>query len=467
MEVVAKAAPVTETDTDLRNSVYEGVFANMYATLTGGVFLTGFALHLGMDEFMIGILASMPFLVTIFQWPTSHLIETTGKRKVFWCWGAALARLMWAPILITALLPVHPASLKFSLILGLIFLSHSCNSVSGVSWLSLMSDMVPGSMRGRFFGNRNMLCGAAGMAMMLGYGKLLDVLKDASPDGLSLGFSVVFISAIIFGIISMRFLLKVSEPVMVRPMRTRPFLANLALPFRERNFRKFLLFALVWGFSVHFAAPFFTVFFLQDLQFSYGFVAALGTISGFADLLGMRFWGRMSDTVKNKAVIRFSSSVAICIPFIWIFVRPGSLALPVMISIISGLFWAGINLCMSNLLLGISPKENRSLYFSTYSIIGGLGAATGPIVAGSILKHAALPHLNLLSFEIVPLHFIFLASTLMRLLGFQLFRHISEPEEAQVGQLIRVLRSVRGINIASGFNYLLHPFTEIARKSLR
>jgi MFS family permease len=468
MESVATAEVVQiDRDTDLRNSVYEGVFANMFATLTGGVFLTGFALYLGMDEFMIGLLASMPFLAPIFQWPTSHLMETTGRRKVFWYWGAGMSRLLWAPVLIVGLAPIEPVSLKYGLILGLSFLSYAFNSVSSVSWLSLMSDIVPPSMRGRFFGNRNMLCGAAGMAMMLCFGKLLDILKDSSPGGLSSGFSIVFISAVVFGIISMRYLIRVSEPALLKSRKSQSFLKSLPLPFKERNFRKFLTFAFFWGFSVYFAAPFFTVYFLQDLKFSYGFVAALGTISGFADLLGMRFWGRISDKVKNKAVIRFSSTAAICLPFVWIFVRPTNVVLPIVINTIGGMFWAGINLCTSNLLLGISPKENRSLYFSTYNILSGIGAATGPIVAGLLLKCLALPHFHVFSFEVFPLHFIFLSSSVMRLLSFQLFRYISEPQEVEMGQMIRVLRSIRGLNIASGFNYLLHPFLEIARKSIR
>ena len=59
--------------TDLRNSFYDGMFANIFATLTGGLFLTGFALYLGMNEFMIGVVASMPFIDTVFHVPAADL----------------------------------------------------------------------------------------------------------------------------------------------------------------------------------------------------------------------------------------------------------------------------------------------------------------------------------------------------------------------------------------------------------
>ena len=49
------------------------MLANAFATLTGEVFITGFALYLGMNDFMIGLVASMPFIVKVFQVPTSYL----------------------------------------------------------------------------------------------------------------------------------------------------------------------------------------------------------------------------------------------------------------------------------------------------------------------------------------------------------------------------------------------------------
>jgi len=69
--------------TDIKNSIYDGVFANIFATLTGGVFLTGFALYLGMSDAMIGMLGSIPFLVTAFQLPVSYFLGKNGGRKLF------------------------------------------------------------------------------------------------------------------------------------------------------------------------------------------------------------------------------------------------------------------------------------------------------------------------------------------------------------------------------------------------
>jgi hypothetical protein len=80
---------------DLRNSFYDGIFAHMFATLTGGVFLTGFALHLGMSEMLIGFLAAMPFLGALCQLPAAHHLTRGGGKKRLCLRAARGARLAW------------------------------------------------------------------------------------------------------------------------------------------------------------------------------------------------------------------------------------------------------------------------------------------------------------------------------------------------------------------------------------
>ena len=450
---------------DIKNSNYDGIFAHMFATLTGGVFLTGFAVHLGMNEMMIGLLASMPFIVTVFQLPVSLFIWKNGRRKKIVYLSAFLARIIWVPIIIFAVLPITSSYNRSQVILGLIFFSYTFASVSYVSWLSWISDLIPDKIRGNFFGTRNMLCGAAGMIVMLIFGKMLDGLNNQSIGVLPIGFTVTFVSAVFFGIGSLFFLKKMSEPLQIeREIKKDSFLKLLSLPMSESNFKKFLIFAFLWSFSVHFASPFFTLYFLRDLKFSYTFVAVLGTLSAFADLTGMKIWGRISDRVKNKAVIQFASWVAIFLPLAWVTVKPDSFLMPIILHIIGGGFWAGINLCMVNLLLRLSPEENKAVFLSIYNIAGGVGAATGPILAGLVLTSIAHLDFHIFTWKVHPLQIIFLTSSLFRLLSFQIFKLVQEPEESSAKEIIRILRSMRGMNITNGFNYLLHPFAVVEKE---
>jgi hypothetical protein len=43
----------------------------------------------------------------------------------------------------------------------------------------------------------------------------------------------------------------------------------------------------------------------------------------------------------------------------------------------------------------------------------------------------------------------------------QLIRKFHEPQEVTIGQLIRILRNVRGLNTTNGFHPVLHPFVPV------
>lgn len=451
-----------QTKRSLTYSIYDGVLANMFATLTGGVFLTGFAVYLGMNPFLIGLLGAMPFLVTVFQLPAAYFIDKKGGRKKIAIGCSLFARTLWIPILVVALLPIPARWVKVPIVLSLIFLHYALGSASFVAWMSWMSDLVPDRMRGTFFGTRNMLAGAASMLVMVIFGTTLDRLETLSSWGLPLGFCLTFLTAVLFGTGSVRFLRRVKEPAHTVPAARIDFGTHLLVPLRDRNFRRFLGFSFFWGFSVFFAAPFFPLYFLRDLGFGYGFIATLGMLSALADMVGMRLWGRLSDMTKNKPILYVAGWGAIFLPFSWVFVRHESTVLPILLHILGGGMWSGINLCANNLLLRISPRQDRALYLSVYNVIGGLGAALGPILAGVFVQTLGQEPVQLFAWALLPLHVVFVLSTLFRLLSLQLIRRIEEPEEMTVGQMLRIIRSVRGLNMTNGFSFLLHPFVNVS-----
>jgi MFS family permease len=427
---------------DYRKSFYEGMCSNVFMTLTGGVFLTGFALYLDMHEWMIGVMAAIPYIVTLFQLPGSYLICRRGGRKKIATWTAIISRLMWLPILAIGLYFSEGAQRPILLVLILFFVSQAFASVSYVAWLAWASDLVPDEIRGSFFGTRNMLCGAAGIATVLIFGNLVDVFR-IHAGGPAMTIAVPFSCAVFFGLIGARYLNMISETA--APITaTQNMLSELVKPFKQVNFRNFLCFTFAWNFSVYLSAPFFALYFLRELNYSYGFVALLTTISAVVDLAGMKFWGSVSDRVKNRAVIQVAGWGVVMLPSMWVMVRPDDLFLPIIIQVIGGGFWSGVNLCLHNMNLRISPRESRVWFISVYNIVAGLGAAVAPVIAGALLS--VLP--NQLPGPggrmILPLHYLFMASTLLRVVSLFMFRRVHEPQEATVRELLTLFgRSAR------------------------
>jgi MFS family permease len=432
---------------DYRNSFFDGMCANVFITLTNGVFLTGFALHLGMSEWMIGVMVAIPNMGTLFQLFGSYYICKKGGRKSIAARAATLARIMWLPILVVGLWCPHGNSGQIALVLTFFFVSHAFAAVSYVAWLAWTSDLVPDELRGSFFGTRNMLCGAAGIAAVLIFGNLVDVFKS-HPNGAALAVGVPFFCAIVLGLISVRYLNRVSDSA-TPPLGGQNILREWVKPFREANYRNFLLFTLSWNFSVYLSAPFFALYFLRELNYTYGFVALLATIASVVDLLGMKFWGAVSDRIKNRAVIQVAGWGVVLLPSLWVLVRPHDLLLPVAIQIIGGGFWAGVNLCTNNMVLRISPQEGRVWFISAYSITAGVGAAVAPIIAGALLSMlpGRLPGPG--TGEILSLHYIFIASTVLRVVSLLVFRRVHEPQEFSASHLFTLLGHI-GRHAVSG-----------------
>jgi MFS family permease len=419
---------------DYRYSFYDGMCAHVHGMLTGGVFLTGFALYLGMNEFMLGVMMAIPFIVTFFQLPASYYICRHGGRKTIAFRAATLARLSWLPIVAVGMIPILENDFRCLVFLGLFMAAQVCSSISYIAWISWTSDLVPDDIRGRFFGTRNMLCGAAGIAAIMIFGNLTDVLKAGWGHGMPV-FVVPFGCAVAFGLMSSFYLRKIGD-VDVKEHCTGGFVEELSVPFKDANFRRFLLFALCWNFSVYLAVGFFSLYFLRELEYSYGFVALLSTVAAAVDLLAMKFWGAISDRIKNKALIRTTGWGVVFLPALWVLVRPQDVLLPVALQMVSGAFWSAMVLCSANLLLGISPQKKRVWYISAYSIAAGLGSAAAPIVGGiflSVMKDQTP------AAGIMPLHILFLAATALRMASLFLFRRISEPQEKNFRQAIRIL----------------------------
>jgi MFS family permease len=169
---------------------------------------------------------------------------------------------------------VLPPELRPILLLTIITLSGLFNSSAGVLWVSWMGDVVPTGERGRFLGFRSGALGVIAMLANLGAGALID--RIARP----LGFQIVMGAATVLGAISALILIAHIEPRTPQPRNDLK--ATLLEPFADPNFRRVLLFAVYWTFSVMIAAPFVIPYFLQQLPMSYTQIAILSVSSAAA-----------------------------------------------------------------------------------------------------------------------------------------------------------------------------------------
>jgi len=235
-----------------------------------------------------------------------------------------------------------------------------------------------------------------------------------------------------------------------------PFFSRLSIPLRDVNFRRFIGFHLCWGWSVNLAAPFFAVYMLKDLQLSYTFVTALASLTALSNMMGMRFWGQMTDRFSAKPVSLLGGLGAAVLPGIWLTTAVISpwVVLP-LVHVLGGFAWSAFSLNVNTLLLALAPTRERSIYLSVYAALTGLTAAAAPIVGGLLGRVLQSGAVSLPSWLNVYL-LLFALSCLLRLLSLLLFLRVHEPREVPLERLLPVFGNLHTLNTMIGFEPLFH-----------
>jgi MFS family permease len=456
---------VQRTIYSLKRSIYDGFFAQAYINLTGTIFLPAYALILGAQPIHIGILASLPFFGTLAQLPGSVIVEKYYSRKILTITFSAIARGVWIFLVLGSfLMAMDLRSYTLSLLIVITACSQISGSLSGVAWLSWMASLVPEEIRGRYFGLRNSILSIVTISITLTGGYFLDWHHHHFPGSApTRSFEILFMAAIISGMISLYFLRQQGYHPPPGQKSSPDLFKLFTAPLRQENFRKFIRFALVWAFAVNFSSPFFIIYMLEDLKFSYTLVSLYTVCAALADFIGMGIWGHLSDRFGNRAIIIVSALVVTILPFIWIVSDTSRFSIYILIpllQLVAGFFWAAYNLCAGNLVFRMAPKEQNSAFFAFWSISSANGAAAGlgAIMGGLLSQYtsALLPYFPGIfnsGFKI-----IFFTSFLLRGSSLLLIRGIREEVGLPVRKFVEVLRSVKAWTTMIGNHPLFRFF---------
>jgi MFS family permease len=431
----------------MRWSIADGALATVMGTMTSGVFLAGLALALGASDLQIGILAGMPPFATIMQLLGSYLIERFGRRKRLCFWASLSARLLWLPMIAVAMLPFgmsgQTAVWGIAVILALV----SClNSIAGVAWLSWTRRLVPDDSRVAFLGRRNFMTVLLSLSLGMLVGVFLDQWNVLYPGSLG-GFVIVLALALAAGFCSSYCMAKVppADPEHHEPPAA--FAPLVRLPFQQSNFRRVILFYVLWNLSVNVAAPFFAVFMLRSLELPFWYIAALTTLSSVAGLLLNGFWARLTERFGIKPVIFLATTADALVPLAWIFVgSPGS-ALLVVIHLF-GAFGPPLAMGPNNLVLRLAPATRASAYMAVFSATVGVVSAIAAIGGGAASGIMTDLEWSFAGLSFGALRTIFLLSFAGRLASLFVLHTIDEPQARRAREAVAHIR--RGLAISVG-----------------
>jgi len=420
---------------DLNRIVWGSSLGFIFFVALGGAPFAGFLRELGVSDLMYSVMMAMPAMGGIFQLFASYFLERTGKiKKIFLISGIFQRSLIIPVVLLPLFVPKGMEHVMFAAMFFFLGISAFGAAFNGVSFFSWMAAFIPIDIRGRFFGQRQMILYLAGM---LG-GFLVSFLLDTI--GGFTGFAVVFIMVTVMALLDIACFLKVKDPPFKKSEENVPFFQIWKEVFLNRNFMRYTIFWAVWIFGVAMPGPFFITFMLEFLKISFVEIAVYVAITNIFIILFGRIWGSIIDRFANRPVLYICSTVIGFLPLVWFAALPGAHHVPlVIIHILAGMFWGGIELTSANLMMGLSPDKNRSVYIANFSVISSLLGSILPFVAGGLLMQMTADlNLNVLGFNIYNYHILFVSAVVIRLFALIfLLPHVREDNSSAVKGVLK------------------------------
>ena len=267
-------------------------------------------------------------------------------------------------------------------------------AISSAAWNPWMRDLVPQDRLGSFFGRRMSLAIAVGIAVSLAAGWYLDAWSKWFPGREVYGYSPIYFGGFLAGIVAVYFLFTIPEPKMEATAARPNLLKLLAEPFHDANFKRLVFFLGSWNFAVNLAAPFFTVYMLRRLGFSMSLVIVLIVLSQITNFIFLRVWGRLSDRLSHKSILRVSGPLFIACILAWTFTtmpEKHALTVPLLVVIhaLMGASTAGVTLASGNIGLKLAPKGQATAYLAATSVTNSLAAGIAPILGGRFVDFFA------------------------------------------------------------------------------
>jgi len=375
--------PSGEPARSLRLAVAEGCSSAAFGALTGNAIVTAFAMALGARDVDLGLLTALTTVSAAGGLVGARIVGIAGRRKPLVAGAALAGRLAWALAGLIPFLPASPA-MRVGLLLGIVFASNFALNLSLSPWTSWMTDLVPSDRRGRYFGLRNTVISLVQMLSTYGAGLLATAAMRRTAGAAAL--VPFFAASTVFALLTAWILRRQWEP----PLRSEPPIAfgrMLRLPFADPDFRRLLVFFILWSSVCGVAGPFFAPHMYRHLGMSVAQVALYSIFSGVCGLASQPLWGRIADRFGHRPVLAVNIVAVSTLPLIWLFATPGFLW-PIWIdAMLTGVFWPGLNLAAFNLVLGTAPEANRTSYLAVQGLVAGVFLATSAVVGG-LLAHA-------------------------------------------------------------------------------
>jgi MFS family permease len=305
----------------------------------------------------------------------------------------------------------HPLGIILALFFFLTLFTFM-GGVAVVPFYDIWGKAIPPTLRGRFFGYRQLFGGI----LAVGGGFIVKAILENKGISFPNNYVFLFLLSFIFISISYLALGSVKEPVEEVHKNFLTFREFMKKAYRilefDNNYKLFLVVQILAG-AMGLALPFYVLYAKDVLGVKLGMVGIFLSAQMLGSVLSNILWAYLSDFIGNKKVIQISILLGLMVPLIALLtpIHLSKVFIPLFVLI--GFTITGQIIGNTNFLLDIAPAKDRPTYISLRGTLR-LPVVLFPLIGGTIIRYASY-------------HFLFIITILVLCAGFILSFQLSEP----------------------------------------
>lgn len=390
--------------------IIQAALGSAYSIMTTGVFLSGYLIYLGASDELVSYVTVIASVCGIFMMFFANWIQSKEHRRGILLLINSLCKIFTISCVFVPL--IFPKEYRTALAFFLVLIGFLFSSINGIIFNTWFIEIVPPSIRGRFFGIRHMFTLIVTIIVPLLASLFLDYTKRSY-----LGFVAIFVVAGIIGVVELYYFSKIDDVTIKPPTTKNNFINTLKVPLRNKKFMDFTLKACLFHLLFFTAATFHQVYLIKYLNLSYTFINLISTISPLLQVfLFLKIWGLITDKLSSNFVYTLSSVFFVVDMFLWFFVKTSTMYFILPLIYINGAFeWSGFNISIFNRRYEFFPAEDRVICDAFYSFALGITLFISPLL-GKYIRDILLNISFVSKFEFGDARFLFLLSSISLLI---------------------------------------------------
>ncbi len=356
--------------------------------MTAGAPIYFLAMEFGAKNTQVGLLLALPTLLGIVRLAAPSCVTLAGgdvKRACIALSGASYVVALGLPIVTNAAAHAN-ISHPLALLIGVLCLHQTLEYLGLVLLSSWLGDLVPGRIRGTFFGARQFWHLSLEIPAILASGYFISWWSKAYPQAKLTGYALVLGAGVFCLFASVAVLTRLRAPAQraVANKAPRGRVTAIVAPFLDPRFRRLLWYGCWFSTFNGLTSSPQTTFPREVLGLGLGAVNSMRTGMRLGQFALSRPLGFLCDRLGDRTVSMASQLFVAAAPLCFLFAAPQRWYW-IAVAYLLWSWYVGLNIGLLNWMLKFAPRGNNSPYVAAYFGVTGTCYAVASVSGGYML----------------------------------------------------------------------------------